>query len=223
MKKILLTAATAFVMSLAASAQFTGSFSITLTGDKVKEPVEMNYYVKPSMIAMEMPSMKEKGFVKTIINKDAHDITTCMDNKGNKMAMRQKMSDKDYGPKSDESVKITKTGETKTIDGYKCEKVIVESDQATSECWMTTDVKVSMQDIMGAMASRNAKQYQQKMPQGYDKLEGVSIETATTNKKSGEKSNVKVHDIKIGKVDDAMFSIEGYQMMEMPPMPMMEH
>lgn len=221
MKKLILSAAFVMAAFTYVSAQFEGGYTMTLSGDKMKEPIDMVINVKGNLSTLEMPQMKSNGWVKSITNKTDQTMIMLMDNKGNKTAMKQKVKDpvEMINKNSKEEAKVTKTGETKTIEGYKCEKWIVETSEAKSEMWVTNELGITMVDMLGFMSGRNAAAYAKNFPKGIEKMEGISLETNVTQTKNGEKSKIVIHDIKKQKVDDAIFSTEGYQMMDMPEMP----
>ena len=180
----------------------------------------MNIAVKGDMSSLVMPAMQKNGFVKSITNKKDQVMIMLMDNKGNKMAMKQKLDAVNESVKNkDEQPKITRTGEFKEIEGYKCEHVIVETSDANSDLWITKDLGMSMVDVMGFMSGRNAAAYKKNFAASSDIIDGVSLETNVTQKKNQEKTKMVIHDIKKQAVDNSEFSTDGYQVMDMPAMP----
>ena len=87
---------------------------------------------------------------------------------------------------------ITKTGETKNILGYHCEKYIMEDDKNYGEAWMAHDFPYSYERFSALMSTH------MKTP-GYSKLsmeDGYALEMLTREKKKKAKTTVmKVVDI----------------------------
>lgn len=96
---------------------------------------------------------------------------------------------------------VKKTGRTKNIAGYSSEEYIFSDDETESEIWITKDLKMNTQDFFGAlfkvsMASNG-------MGWGY------MMESNSKNKKTGEKSIMKV--TKVDKNANMKFNMGDYQ------------
>jgi hypothetical protein len=97
--------------------------------------VFMNYYLKGGLIRVEMDGANGQAFG-SIIDPVKREITILMP--GQKMYMVRPMPEpkKPDGPASPaNNVEFIRTGETETILGYKCEKIIVKSKDGDAEIW----------------------------------------------------------------------------------------
>ena len=211
-KKLLVMAALVIIVSFA-KAQFEGSYVMKIDeeGAKAGQPVEMKFVVKGNMATMEMLNMNNKGYGKTIINSKEKTMTTLVESGANKMAMKTGMQG--FNPSAAEKPKITETGKTKVIEGYKCKEIIVESADNTSDMWTTTELGLSMTDVLGFAGSGRATNLER-----FYADKGVSLETTITNKKDNKKTTMYIKDIKKSPVSTSEFSIEGYKLMEAPAM-----
>lgn len=222
MKKYLV----AILMVLAALpsiAQFEGTLVMTLESPKLKVPMEIDLTLKGQLTCMQIPSMAEAGFVKSIVYNETQTMLICMDRGGRKVAMKSNLKDNErFMPESTNSkpATFTETKETKEIGGYKCTKVIMETDESIGDLWITYDVKLNMQELLGAMGAnkspgsvllRNFKRY-------YAERKGVSMLSLITNKKNNEQYSIAISDIKESKVDEKIFNVDDFQLMDAPTM-----
>ena len=93
--------------------------------------------------------------------------------------------------KTEEWKGYTKMG-TKDIAGYSCEGYRSESDYAITEVWVTREASFGMPAMFQANA--NAKQLRGKVPSEYPS--GMLMEIETKDLESGDKTIMKVTDIK---------------------------
>ena len=220
MKKILLTV-TAFVMCTAAFAQFEGTFTMTIESAKFQEPMDMNMTVKGNLSCMEIPSMAASGMVKSIINNEAQTMIICNDRGGRRIGMKVNMKDAErFAPQEAKPATFTETAETKVIDGYKCKKIIMESEDAKNDLWMTTDLEMSMKNLLTSVSANRSPGsiMLRNLQRGYGDQKGVALEVYSVNKKTKEEFTMTIHNIKKVKVDDKIFNTDDFQLMEQPNM-----
>lgn len=215
MKKITLIASILF-LAFTAKAQFEGSFTMTIeSSEKKNRSFEMHMTVKGDKSMMEISNMPTQ--TKSIMNKADQTMVMLMDRDGKKMAIKMSMkpmADKVTDTKSD--MKFTETGATKVIDGYNCKQMIGEDAEAKVDMWLTTDLNMSMVDLMG---TANAAQRGGGMKNFYTG-KGISLESTVTTKKNNSVTVMRLKDIKKTSVPDSTFSLDGYEVMENP---MMQH
>jgi hypothetical protein len=82
---------------------------------------------------------------------------------------------------------VKKTGNTKTISGYKCEEYIYSDEESESEIWITKDLKMNTQDFFSTLFKTSL--YSQGIGWGY------MMEVTTKDKNTGEKSLMRVTDV----------------------------
>lgn len=223
MKKITLTIVTLALSLTAALAQFEGTLTMTLESAKLKEPMDINMTIKGKLTCMEIPAMEANGFVKSIVNTETQDMIMCNDRGGRKIGMKMNMKDANQFMPQSENAKpptYTETNETKIIDGYNCKKVIIESDDNKSDLWMTTDLKLSMKDLLATMSANKspASITFRSMNKNFGDHPGVSMLTYITNKKTNEVTIMTLHNVKTAKVDEKVFNTDDFQLMDTPTM-----
>lgn len=92
MKKLVLAFLMLLGFQLSVAQSFTGSFKMQISGDNMKQPVEMMCYYKDKKMATVMsPEQMKGGKVRTIFDYDAQETTMLMDMNGNKMGFKSKL------------------------------------------------------------------------------------------------------------------------------------
>jgi hypothetical protein len=225
MKKLSL-AIIAFIMTSAVvSAQnFEGSYLMRIEIPKKKTSSEMQITFKGDKSCMEMLTAQNSGKLKTIFDKKEKTMTVLVDKDGsNKIAMVRKMSDasSEMEGGGGKEPKVTVTNETKTIEGYDCKKVIAESDESTTEMWVTDGLGLTYTDMFGMMRSGRGPASNMSMNMhNYKDVKGLPLEMHISNKaKPDEETFITIKNIKKGTVDASIFDTTGYQMMDMSNMP----
>jgi len=201
---------------------FIGSFRMEnhLFSKGVEEknsPTNMRYWSSAEMTLtkMELPDAKESEEMRILTDlKGKWQYMLMVDEKGTKTAMKTKKKTivvKDDG--KDAAPEVTVTEETKVIDGHTCTKVIVKSTDGSWTGWVAKDLPAPFGDMM-----RNVKTGDPGMSKRMSELQGfpLEFEWADANGKDSMKCYMK--DVVVGKVDESVFSIEGYEVTEMPSM-----
>lgn len=220
MKKALFTTAI-LISALTVSAQWKGSYTMIIEPPKAKEPITAYLNFMENKMAMEMVMGKEASVVRSIFDYKNNTMTTASEKEGsNKFAMVMKLN-KDVIDKANEDVQFKATDEQRTIDGYLCTKVIVETKDGITEMWLTKDLNISYENTIGMMPKtknnptsgflRDFKQWKG--------VEGFPIEMISYQKKKpDEKSTIRFKDIKSGIVNEKAFDLSGFQIMDMTQM-----
>ena len=136
------------------------------------------------------------------------------DEEGKKSAMKshkKKMVMTDEAAKKKEPT-VTVTTETRTIEGHVCTKVIAVSEDGTWTGWVAKGVKGPFADILRTMAQRGDDSHMGAM-KGLDGMP-MEFEWVPTDGKSRMVCYIK--ELVSGKVDPSVFSLDGYEVMEMP-------
>ncbi len=135
---------------------------------------------------------------------------------GGKMALKTRMKKVTVtGGYADNAADLQVTDETKVIDGHTCVKVIVKDEGGTWTGWLAKDMEVPFTQMLRSMGKHDQM--------GAAQLEGVSgfpLEYEWVDATGEEKVICHIRDVKQGDVDEKAFSMEGYQVMEMPSLPM---
>ncbi len=141
-------------------ASYTFTSSVTYKIESAKKPGEsqsINYNFGDQVIKMEanqeMSSIidSKNGVMIMLNNKDK--TAMVMSTKAMEAAMKQQQMSQGEKP----AAKITKTGRTKTILGYKCEEMLIESDKKT-EVWITKDAGIDVSNTFANMNKTSASQ-----------------------------------------------------------------
>lgn len=197
-------------------AQFEGSFVMTVKNEKDKEPVSFKITTRGDLSAMEFLSDKKSGMKKTIFSKNEHVMTMLMDNG---VGMRMKVNpQKMVNDTKADPPKISRTRESKVIEGYTCQKIFVETAESTSDVWVTDEIKMTMADLLGMFNAKGQRSPVSSMNSVFENIQGVALETVTTSIKTKEKTTMTIHDIKNEPVSEEVFSTDGYNIMDAPMM-----
>jgi Domain of unknown function (DUF4412) len=203
-----------FCVSSSSQTDFEGKIVMKITGNETSNIV---YYVQGENTRMEVESHGKK--VAILHNKKDSNSEMLMDEQ--KMYMefpRVDMSKTDI-KESDVADKIKKTGEYKTINGYKCEKWTFTDDNGqTGEAWMTDQLGGFFM-LQNPMMKNQQDDWKQKLIGNYFPM------LVTVNNDSGEKEfTMEVVSVDKMSLNKDLFEIpSGYQKFSMPNMPGMNN
>jgi hypothetical protein len=194
------------------SQAFEGKINIKLVNDE--EVSTMDYLVKGNKIRMEMKS--EEGEGEAVMITDMQDLKMIILMAEEKMYMEYPIKEAIEEQKDDiqsEMGKIRLTDETKTINGFNCQKLDYEDDK-NIESWITKDIGTLMlyENPMGG----------NEMPEWYSDFadEGFFPILVIEKDDSGEEeSRWEVTSVEKKSLSDDLFiPPAGYQKMEIPMM-----
>ena len=185
-------------------------------------PTNMRYWSSEDMTLMKTELRTEPG------SSPGHDMRMLTDLKGKwqyilmtdeegkKTAMKshkKKVTMKEEADtvKKKEPV-ITVTKETKSIEGHTCTKVIVKSDDGSWTGWVAKDIKTPFEDMTRNMKQRGSDQ----LVQNYKGVEGFPLEYEWIDAKGNDRIVCYTKELKEGAVDASLFSLDGYEVLEMP-------
>lgn len=193
------------------------SFDMQMSKATDKEPMTMKVFTNKTKLLMRPQITGYKGNMAILIDQSAKKQYMLMDNEGQKMAMIVNYVDQVEKMNAIGTVpKITKTGETKTIDGYLCEKIIAETEESKSVMWITKDLGLQYGDLYKIIASgNNGPQAQSGNLPAMKEMNGFPIEMEVTTKKKAETVTIRIKNISKAPINSATFSTEGYQIMDM--------
>ncbi|HKR05862.1 MAG TPA: DUF4412 domain-containing protein [Bacteroidia bacterium] len=223
MKKLCCAIIALMTIAFVNAQTFEGSYLMHIENANQKNAADMQVAYKGDKSSMEMLTAPNAGKFRTIFDNKEKTMTILVEKDGtNKMAMVRKMQDASEVPgnKEGKDAKITVTDETKKIEGYTCKKVIAESDESTSEMWVTDELGLTYADMFGMM--RNGRGPASNMStnmQNYKDVKGIPLEMNIRNKvKPDESMVITIKNIKKGNVDASLFDISGYKVMDMQNM-----
>jgi hypothetical protein len=200
---------------------FSMDMEVTETKSNGKsETNTMRMAVTSNRYAVLINDPDGKGSSRMIFNtEDGKTTMITTDKNGKKTGFRMKMPGTrkftaDVAEDLSDRFVFTRTGERKNVNGYDCEKIIVEDTKegTTTESWVTQDLGMSSKDIfggfMGAMGGRAKMGNGNMMEQPF---EGFPIMSTTVDKGKTYVTNFK--NIKIGedKYDSSLMDTSGVE------------
>lgn len=206
---------------------FIGSFimDITTNDDKSKEPqtMSMHYASSADMTSMRMvsPEMQDHQMTMMTDQKNKFQYMLMTDKSGNKTAMKtpkMKINLDSFNDKAstEDSAdgEVIVTNETKTIEGHVCTKIITKSKDGTWTGWVARDLEVPFSDIANSMtrSKTNLLNYDA------DKVKGFPMEFEMVDVENNTTIISRTHDLKVGEPPASTFSLDGYEVMELPMM-----
>ncbi len=201
---------------------FTGSFRMEThlfrNGKEDRNsPMNLLYWSRPDMTLYQVmvPGQKETMRMLTDLRSD-WTYTIVDDGQGNRTAMKMRMPDlaamaDDEAERGDKPT-VTVTKETRTIEGHTCTKVIATSKEGTWTGWIAMGLKGPFADMARSLDQRAGQQ----SLKGHPHLEGFPLEFEWVPVKDQERVVCYVKDLVAGKVDDSLFDLSGYQVIELP-------
>lgn len=142
-------------------ASYTFTSSVTYKIESIKKPGEsqnINYNfgdqaIKMEAVGQDMSSIidSKNGVMIMLNNKEK--TAMVMSTKAMETAMKQQQMNQGEKP----AAKVTRTGRTKTILGYKCEEILIESDKKM-EVWITKDAGIDVSNTFANMNKTSASQ-----------------------------------------------------------------
>ena len=190
---------------------FEGKVVIETTNDG--QTHTLNYYSKGDMARFDVNS--ERGNANIIFDKKNKKMLMVMPSMKMYMEfpMDMDLGDNESNATEDKSKSdFVKTSETKTINGYKCEKWIIKEGDKTSEAWMTKDLGgfVFFQSPMG----HHQKQKWQEDIENSGYFPMLVVEKDSDGNETGR---FEVKSVEKKSLDDSFFAVPaGYNQMKRP-------
>jgi len=200
---------------------FRGSFRMenhmfTNGTEEKNSPTNMHYWSssEKTLTKVEMPDAKGQDIRLMVDLKGKWQYMMMVDDKGKKTAMKSKKMK--IVVKEDPALpepEITVTDETKVIDGHTCTKVIVKSTEGTWTGWVAKDIPAPFGDMM-----RSVKTGDPGMTKRMSEMQGFPLEFEWADANGKDTMHCYMKDLVVGTVDEGIFSLEGYEVMEIPSM-----
>ena len=198
--------------------EFIGKFVMevaeTKNGKMAKDfPMEIAYQIDEYRFAMEPRTAKRKEEIIMIFDRKNRKITNkIVDSKGKKTASVMPMMKIRVGvsKKNIDSYLIEPTGKTKTIMGYSCKEYRIEGPDETSFAWVASDITFSA-NAFGNFAYVKDKSGAQNDWSNLYGIKGMALETRSESKDGKTVRTTVIKSLKVGEVDTAFFSLDGYE------------
>jgi hypothetical protein len=207
--------------------QFIGSFRMEVrtyeNGEEAKDsPMSVVFHSKADMTVMHPQGVgKGKEDMRILTDlKGKWQYTLMTDKKGERTAMKMRkmkivVSGTDEGADDANTAKVRRTDETRTIEGQLCRKYEGSDEDGTWTAWIAEDLPTPFAEMSRNMLGDNGGFFDL----GRDDIKGMPMETEHVSHNGGERNVSRITDLVLGKVDESAFSLDGYQVMEMPRMP----
>ncbi|MBK8226326.1 MAG: DUF4412 domain-containing protein [Flavobacteriales bacterium] len=198
---------------------FIGSFRMemhTFKNDKEDKhsPVNIRFWGRADMILYELMMPDQAQQMRMLTDLRGNWSYTLIDNgQGSRMAMKMKRPElpADGSAKGEQPV-VTVTKETKVIEGHTCTKMIATSKEGTWTAWVATGLRNAFIDMARGMDGQAAQQNRHARTD----VEGFPLEFEWVPAQGDERVVCYIKELVVGKVDESLFDISGYQLMEMP-------
>ena len=197
---------------------FTGSFRLEMhtfkSGKEDKHsPVSIRYWSNADKLiyALEMPGQQQQMRMLTDLRANSS-YMLIDDGSGNRTAMKTKRPEAAASAEKGEKTQITVTKETREIEGRSCTKVIVVSTDGTWTGWVDMSLKSAFGDMARGMDGQAAQQTRH----AHAEVDGFPLEFEWVPAKSDERIVGYVKELVVGKVDEDLFDLNGYNLIEMP-------
>ena len=203
---------------------FIGSFRMEVhsfkNGEETPEsPMDMHFWSSTDKTMTGFTTAKNKGTEMKMMTdlKDKMSYVLMATPDGGKTAMKSPKKKYIYaGGEEDKSkdmdFKVTK--ETKVIDGHTCNKVVGRNAEGTWTAWVAQDIPMPFADLAKSMGAQGRSGQFQK----WDGLKGFPLEMTSESIDGKEKTTIYTKDLLVGPVDESVFSLDGYKIMEIPGM-----
>ncbi len=171
-------------------------------------------------MAMEiLDDMKIKGVTKRVLFNPADSTwTMTMEYVNSKVGTRIHAAAMFRATMKVQKIKMKTSGGRRIIDGYRCKKIILESDDYLSEVWLTDQFTFDLCYISklvthcGLMSDyvRHGDWF------NWKNTKGMILEVTSTKKKTGESYTMNISEVKAVEVSQAFFNTSGFKISEIP-------
>lgn len=203
---------------------FIGSFRMEMHlykngSEEQHSPMDMLMHSSAEKTCMETRTPGVKEQVRMLIDqKEKWQYMLMDEGTGNRMAMKtRKMKVVSTTDEQVSAPDVQVTDETKTIDGHLCKKLISKSEDGTWTGWMAQDIDVPFHSFMRDMHQNGQHMYSGAIAG----VHGFPLEYEWISSKGDERIQCYIKDLKLGVVDEKIFSLDGYQVVELPALPAM--
>ncbi|MGE3844540.1 MAG: DUF4412 domain-containing protein [Vicinamibacterales bacterium] len=220
--RVLICAMTLLSLPGLAFAQFEGVVVLSMFGDGGKPAQELTQSIKGPMMRMDMATAGNT--MSMIVNATEGTMVTLMPAQKMYMSMNMKaMAERLPGAKPATPPKITKTDETETIAGHRCEHYVIDSERQDMDICLARDLGAFTLGLSSPMGVSRSPMPQ--MPPGFEQLatefkDGafpLKMERIDGTKKT---TVMMVKTIEAKRLDAALFQVPpDYKQFQLPQYP----
>ena len=225
-RRILLTTVLAgLLLPVCAQDLFLGSFLMSFKSQQTDiNDVPLLWYVEQNSKGMRMmmefqDEMLQRGVSKRVIYDPADSSWTMLLSMNNiKQGTRVKRAKLFRNEKNNHSLIIKQTADHKIIEGYDCRKIIAQSNNYVAEIWLTKELNFDLCHIYKLLS--HCGMVSEFMRKGewffWQGAKGMILEVTSRRTGSDEYYTLNISMIKQYKVDDKIFSTNGFKISEIP-------
>jgi hypothetical protein len=198
---------------------FIGSFRMEtrLYHNNVEErtsPTTLRYWSSADQVLTEAASPGNPAMRSLVDLKGKWQYMLMPEGQGSRMAMKMRKKKVVLAdPGQGEEPRVEITSETRTIDGHPCVKVIARSADGVWTGWVARDLRAPFADLQRVVGTGDPR-----LTQSMSEVQGFPLEFEWIDANGVDRVTCTVHDLVIGTVDAGVFSLDGYQVMELPGM-----
>lgn len=198
---------------------FIGSFRMEtrLYRNNVEErtsPTTLRYWSSTDQVLTEAASPGNPAMRSLVDLKGKWQYMLMPEGQGARMAMKmrkKKVVMANAG--QEEEPRVDVTSETRTIDGHPCVKVVARSADGVWTGWVARDLQAPFADLQRVVGTGDPR-----LTRRMSEAQGFPLEFEWVDANGVDRVTCTVHDLVIGTVDAGVFSLDGYQVMELPGM-----
>lgn len=202
------------------------AYSLTMESTEVnrrgrEETMTMKMSIDTEAFGIHIMDGDEES--RMILDTQTGKITMVTNEDGEQQAVRMRMPTIQTPEEVEETIEetmenmtIERTGETRVIDGYNCEKVIYTNtkEETVTEAWVTDEIELTAMDLAGPFMQmfqgKGAGSSALSQP-----FQEFPIESTTTDKRD-KVTTMKVRDVKVGAdADHSLLDVSGIPVQDM--------
>ncbi len=199
--------------------RFIGSFRMETRLYRGQEeqrnsPTTLRYWSSPDHVLTEALTAGNPPMRMLVDLKGKWQYMLIPEGQGARMAMKmrkKKVVMTDAGRTDPPSVEVT--SETREIGGHRCVKVVSRSADGVWTGWVARDLPTPFADLQRVVGTGDPQ-----LTQRMADIQGFPLEFEWVDANGNDRMVCTVRDVVVGTVDAGVFSLEGYQVMELPGM-----
>lgn len=200
---------------------FVGSFTIEVRefkkGKERKDsPYRTRYHLDEGRFAVEPDLDEDKDNITMVYDQADKKIITKTVSDGERSATITPMIKLSLGMNrqsdEDEGVTVEATGRSKTIQGYTCQAYRIITEDGVTLAWIAPDLHINLGSATDMVKIKGVEGAQTSASR-YD-LQGTVLEAHTEEKGGKITRDYYLQDIVVGEVPEAVFSLEGFEVID---------
>lgn len=205
---------------------FVGSYTMTVRSEKngkeeKDSPYVMEFHFNKNLMAIRADMENKDNLM--VFNTKSQDYYMLMNEDGEKtgfkMHAQNTVTPEMIAESEDKDVdgKFERTGKTRVIDGRTCHQYLITSTEGNGEAWIDESEDAAFLGAMSGMSGQRNTQMNDDWK--HIPMAGLMIESTWTDTADNRKAFMKTSNIIVGKVDESLFDMSEFQIMDMSAVP----